>query len=85
MKMYLKFEEVILVSDKSKLQSDDPVIYEHYLRGERILTLDFNPSKYAVGEKIYGHLYFDAQENPCVVPDTQEQFEADCMCARDWR
>jgi hypothetical protein len=83
--MYLKLEEVILVSDKSRLKPEDPVVYKHNLRGERILTLDPGPCEATTDAMRYGRLYFDVKDNPCVVPDTQEQFEVDYMCARDWR
>lgn len=83
--MYLKFEEVALISDKSKLSPHDPVIYERILRGERILTLDDNPIPQATEAAPYGRLYFDVHDNPCIVPETQEQFEADRMSAKTWR
>ena len=84
MKMYLTFDQIILVADKFKLNKTDPVIYERELNGNRILTLDSDTSKYASAAKPYGRIYYDAQDRPCVVPDTQEQFNADCMCAKEF-
>lgn len=81
--MYTKLEDAILIKDKSKLQDDDPVVYERIHRGERVFTLD-NEHKYnAPAPTRYGRMYEDVSGNLCIVPDTREQFEKDCWVARN--
>lgn len=66
--MYVTLNQVILVRARYQRPSD-PVVYERQLRGERILTLDLSPSKYATDARPYGRLYEDGQGNLCIVPD----------------
>ena len=82
--MYLTFDQVVLVQDKKKARPDDPVMYERELRGQRILTPDGGPSKYASEAKRYGVYYIDKthDENICVVPDTWD--ENDALLAKTW-
>jgi hypothetical protein len=80
--MYLKFDEITLVGDKSKIHHDDPVVYEREMCGERVLTLDTEPCKYAGRARTYGRIYYDSADRPCVVPDRRGDFEADMMLAR---
>lgn len=84
--MYLTFDQVLLVSDKKPLESDFPVyIKETYLG--RILIPSFaleNPPIFK-GETLqrYGILYFDANENPCIIPDVWS--DEDAQVAKAWR
>lgn len=79
--MYLYLDEVTLIASQSKVRSDDPVVYEREYRGERILTIDDKPSKYTDDARRYGVLYFDARDQPCVVPDAWS--EDDAILARE--
>jgi hypothetical protein len=74
--MYLTMDQVTLVGDKGKVRPHDPVIYERDLAGNRIFTTDGGPSKYAGSAMRYGVLYFDAREQPCIVPDTWNEDDA---------
>lgn len=79
--MYLYLHEVTLVADKAKVRPDDIPVFEREYRGERILTIDDKPSKYTDDARRYGVLYFDARDQPCVVPDAWS--EDDALLARE--
>ena len=66
--MYVTFDQVILVANKEKLKPDDPIIYERDYQGQRVLTLDGSPNKYAGQATPYGHMYVDTSDQICVVP-----------------
>ncbi|SRR5579883_3151402 len=71
--MYLTFGEVTNERDKSKVQPADPIIYvrDHPNLG-RVLTPDRTAIRRELGwgdPFAYGHLYYDADGRPCVVPD----------------
>ena len=66
--MYLHFDEVALIGDRPP-QQDDPVVYVRTLHGDRILTADPLDSRYATIARRYGHIYWDARDLPCVIPD----------------
>ncbi len=82
-KMYIRLEDVTLIGDRSKLRDDDPIVYERIHRGERVLTLD-NEHKPGAPEPIrYGRMYYDVNDQPCVVPDTQERYDKDVLSAKN--
>ena len=80
--MYIRFEDVTLISDYSKIRIDDTIVYERIYRGERALSTDDSPQE-GFSVRRYGMLYFDVNNQPCVIPDTPEQFKADMMLARN--
>lgn len=67
--MYLTFDQVILVADKRKLTPNDVYVYEREHRGQRILTTDNLARPGEPEPRLYGSLYFDTNDTPCVVPD----------------
>lgn len=82
--MYLNFNEVILIGDKSKLRDDDQIIYERNMNNKRILTLNTESCKYTSKAIQYGKIYYDAKNNPCIVPDNDEDFWNDCMLCKSF-
>lgn len=87
--MYLTFNQVILISDKSKVQPDDTVVYVKETSTGRIFYPDFvfEPDTFADWQKKlssqrYGILYLDANEQWCVVPDVWS--EDDARFAKSW-
>jgi len=78
--MYLNLGEVVLVRNKAKRGNGDPTIYERDWNGNRVFTTDDGPSTHVGPAKPYGTLYFDANDLPCIIPDTWD--EADASLAR---
>lgn len=74
--MYLTFDQIILVRDKTKARADDPTVYERELRGQRILTTDGGPSQHAGAATRYGVVYVDSADRICVVPDQWSEEDA---------
>lgn len=69
--MYAKLEEITLIHpSKYRPQEGDHPIYERGLNGDRVFTLDPEPSKYdSAPPKRYGLGYIGPNEDVCIVPD----------------
>ena len=75
--MYLKLSEITLVRNQQRYRKhSDVVIYQRDYRGDTIFTLDNQPSHHASEAVRYGTLYYDASDEPCVVPDAWSEGEA---------
>ena len=79
--MYARISEVTLVQSKTRVQADDPIMYERQYQGARILTTDNKSSRFVGPAKRYGVMYIDARDRICVVPDVWNPDEA--MIARE--
>jgi hypothetical protein len=84
--MYLTFDQVLLVSDKSPMESDFPVYVKETSNGRVLVpafVLEHPPVLFGETLQRYGILYYDAREKPCVIPDVWS--DQDAAIARGWR
>lgn len=82
--MYLTLSQVTLIADQSKSRPDDAICYVRTAQrrllsaapGERILTVDDTVTEATGPAERYGRLYYDARDEPCVVPDVWSEDDA---------
>ena len=83
---YLTFNQVLLVSDKKPIASDTVVYIKETSNGRVLIpeiVLEHPPLCQGETLQRYGVLYYDADEQPCIIPDVWS--EDDARIAKDWR
>lgn len=80
--MYVKLEEVVYIHpQKYRPIVDDRVAFERDLNGNRVFTIDSQPSKHdSAPVKPAGIFFFNSNERACLVPLVWDENEA--MCAK---